>query len=100
MTIRKLAMCIVAIGLVLCASATTLAKRNPEIHYHADCQVIPGGAWEIVQSGWNFFEPYTYWAKVETYASDTGTYVAKAGANPDHGGTLWGYFATAYLYVE
>jgi len=72
---------------------------NPEIYYHADCQVIPGGAWEIVQSGWNFVQPYTYWAKVETYGYRAGTYVAKAGADPEHGGTLWGYFATAYLYV-
>ncbi len=73
---------------------------TPEIYYHADCQVISGGAWEIVQSGWNFFQPYTYWAKVETYAYNTGTYVAKAGADLEHGRTLWGYFATAYLYVQ
>lgn len=79
--------------------ATNLPS-TPEIFYHADCQVIKGGAWEIVQSGWNFIEPYKYWAKVETYAYNTGTYVAKAGADPEHGGTLWGYFATAYLYVE
>ena len=48
----------------------------------------------------NFFQPYTYWAKAETYAYNTGTYVAKAGADPEHGRTLWGYFATAYLYVQ
>lgn len=79
--------------------ATNLPSQ-PEIVYHGDCTVIPGGAWEIVQTGWAAVAPITVWAKLETYATSSGTYVGKAGAGPEHGGTFWDYWATGYLYVN
>ena len=84
------------------AEPTMIATNLPsyEIVYHADCDVIPGGAWEIVETGWSFGLPIKIWAKLETHATSPGTYVGKCGADPEHGGTLWASWATGYLYVE
>ncbi|MFO7967918.1 MAG: hypothetical protein R6U44_10015 [Archaeoglobaceae archaeon] len=84
------------------AEPTLVSTNLPsyEIVYHSDCDVISGGAWEIVETGWGYGTPIKMWAKLETYATSSGTYVGKAGADPEHGGTFGSNWATGYLYVE